>query len=562
MWALRILTGPQTGKFAQLKLGKNLIGRSAHCDIPLQTAGVSKEHAEIHVQSEKIFLVDLHSANGTYINGVKIQNGLLKAGDKVGVHDILLDVVLVPASMSKKLLGSSATDAKQIPSPASESIQGSLALQQTPANFGMPAQPGMNQPQMQAFNQQFPQQGPPNLNIAPPPPAPEAEEPKGLLQKIEDYLEYVALPGVYKLPELTELKVVIALFIAAFAFAVTLLSLIPMTTLSREAVLVEGKRRAMSMAKSIAQTNQTALLSNNISSLSTNGIETEEGVKDVLIIQQSDGMTLAPAGRAGATPDISFVHSARREMKPQVGEIEPGIIGSSFPIGAFDPNTGDISVKAHTIVMYDVKALSYDDGRVISLFMQTLVIALVIGAILFFFLYKLIEYPIRRINDELDEAMRESKESIGFRFQFPELQDLISNINSLLGRSVNPVDSFGGAGFVSHDLEMQHLTQINSLTPMSVVNRDGVFVAMNERFGKMCQAEGLAGLHFSQIPDPSLPQNIEFLMAKCREVPQSLHEDQLEFAGTPCLISCCAFLNSQGEADYFIFSITPLSGEG
>ncbi len=89
MWALRILTGPQAGQFIELKMGKNVVGRAPQCDVKLTSPGVSKEHTEINVLKDKILVTDLKSSNGTYLNGIRIQNGLMRLGDKLGIHDIL-----------------------------------------------------------------------------------------------------------------------------------------------------------------------------------------------------------------------------------------------------------------------------------------------------------------------------------------------------------------------------------------------------------------------------------------------------------------------------------------
>ena len=70
MWALRVLTGPQAGHIFELKMGRNLIGRTAQCDVKLMSPGVSKEHSEVTVYKDKIVVTDLRSSNGSYLNGV------------------------------------------------------------------------------------------------------------------------------------------------------------------------------------------------------------------------------------------------------------------------------------------------------------------------------------------------------------------------------------------------------------------------------------------------------------------------------------------------------------
>src|SRR5438477_626859 len=76
--------------------GKGLIGRAPHCDVKITSHGVSKEHAEIHVYKDKIMVADLKSSNGTYVNGVRVQNGLIRLGDKMSVHDVIFDIIPAP----------------------------------------------------------------------------------------------------------------------------------------------------------------------------------------------------------------------------------------------------------------------------------------------------------------------------------------------------------------------------------------------------------------------------------------------------------------------------------
>ncbi|PWU20349.1 MAG: hypothetical protein C5B49_04405, partial [Bdellovibrio sp.] len=95
MLALRILNGPQAGQVHQLRAGSFLVGRGTSCQIQLQGNGVSKEHLEIRVAGEQVSFRDLKSANGTYLNGVRVPSAPLKLGDKVLIGPVLCDVVLV-----------------------------------------------------------------------------------------------------------------------------------------------------------------------------------------------------------------------------------------------------------------------------------------------------------------------------------------------------------------------------------------------------------------------------------------------------------------------------------
>lgn len=556
MWALRILTGPQTGQIIELKMGKNLIGRAPQCDIKLISPGVSKEHTEIAVFKEKIVITDLRSSNGTYLNGVRIQNGIMRLGDKLGIHDILVDVIPSPEVRAQGARSHTMTSTGTgVPAPMP--YYGGAAPQLPPQ--------GMPQPMMGAGLPGAMPGAMPNMGPAPAPaPAYQQGGFKGLMDKFHEYMDRVALPGVYKLPQLVEFKMVLLGFVVIFIFTTTLLSMIPMVQITRASIINESKRRAASIARTLATINQAALLQNSYSSLSTNAAEAEDGVKQVLIVQQSDGMILAPASRAGTTPDLPFVHTARREMRSQTVEVDSSTIGASFPIGLFDPNTGEQSIKAHAIVLYDVGSLAFDDGRAISLFMQTLVIASLVGFLIYFFMYKLIEYPLVALNAQLDTALREKKDTTEVNFIFPPLQALIGNINSLLTRYIHgDADGAngGGAGFFNKDGEAENLVQIVGF-PCVAISREGRIISCNPAFNQVARAEAgqLNGQSFTAIPDVALQKNMEGLLTKSRENPGMTHTDQLEFSGHLCILSCQAMRSTNQDVDYFIVTVSPAEG--
>lgn len=550
MWALRVLTGPQAGQILTLKMGRNVIGRAPNCDVKITSGGVSKEHSEITVYKDKIVVTDLKSSNGTFLNGIRMQTGIMRLGDKLGIHDVLVDVIPAPDARA------------QAPRPQQPSPQAPMPY------YGGGAAPQM-QPQMYQQPQygQMPQGMPQPMASMPgaaPAPAP-AYSPggfKAVMEKVTEYIDRVALPGVYKLPTLIEFKMVLLGFVILFIFITTLLSMIPMVAISRASIINESKRRAASIARSVATLNQSALLQNSYSSLTTAQAESEDGVKQVLIVQQSDGMILAPATRAGTTPDLPFVHVARREMRPQSVEVDSSTIGASFPIGLFDPNTGEQTVKAHAIVLYDIGSLAFDDGRAISLFMQTLVIATLVGLLVYFFMYKLIEYPIASLNTQLDTAMREKKDSTEVDFIFPAFQALVGNINSLLSRAANGVrDEANGGNFVNKDGEAENLVQMIGF-PAVAIAKDGRLIACSPSFAQVAHAElsALQGQMYTAIPDAALQQNIEHLVGKSRENPRVIHTDQLEFSGHLCILSCQAMSSAPNDVDYYLITVSPTDG--
>ena len=82
------------------------IGRSGDNDIKLSHASVSRHHAEIFVDADgNVFVRDLKSSNGTFVNDVRIEGGKeLKPGDtlRVGVEDLVEWQKMVPQTTVEK----------------------------------------------------------------------------------------------------------------------------------------------------------------------------------------------------------------------------------------------------------------------------------------------------------------------------------------------------------------------------------------------------------------------------------------------------------------------------
>jgi len=83
-----------------LKLGVNKLGRTSdnHLQIPSQT--VSTLHCEIVWMDDAVLVRDLNSTNGTFIDGVRITESRLEAGQVLRVGDVELCLDTDKASIS------------------------------------------------------------------------------------------------------------------------------------------------------------------------------------------------------------------------------------------------------------------------------------------------------------------------------------------------------------------------------------------------------------------------------------------------------------------------------
>ncbi len=90
MPTLYVLQGPDKGRTLQTHDDVVLIGRGSD-QVPLTDRTVSRRHAELRLQDGAWYIADLHSANGTYLNGVRVQEPVrLKHGDQIRMGSTLL----------------------------------------------------------------------------------------------------------------------------------------------------------------------------------------------------------------------------------------------------------------------------------------------------------------------------------------------------------------------------------------------------------------------------------------------------------------------------------------
>jgi two-component system NtrC family sensor kinase len=84
----RDINGPRDDIFS---LGDEaLIGRIAPSEVLLEHSNVSRQHARIVLADGQYFLEDLHSANGTFLNGTRIERAPLHHGDTIDIRPFTL----------------------------------------------------------------------------------------------------------------------------------------------------------------------------------------------------------------------------------------------------------------------------------------------------------------------------------------------------------------------------------------------------------------------------------------------------------------------------------------
>lgn len=132
MPTLHVLQGPDKGRTLQAPDDEILLGRGSN-QVPLTDHTISRRHAELKRADGAWMLRDLNSANGTYVNGVRVTKPVrLKHGDQIRLGGTLLVYtgdeaveqiagVSLPTDLVRLDAGSQALDAAVMASvPANE----------------------------------------------------------------------------------------------------------------------------------------------------------------------------------------------------------------------------------------------------------------------------------------------------------------------------------------------------------------------------------------------------------------------------------------------------------
>jgi pSer/pThr/pTyr-binding forkhead associated (FHA) protein len=93
--ALKVIGGKNDGKEIVISVAKFIIGRGETAHLRPASDLVSREHTAIEVKDGRVFIVDLNSRNGTYVNGNKITGSHeAEAGDSVRIGRLQFEMII------------------------------------------------------------------------------------------------------------------------------------------------------------------------------------------------------------------------------------------------------------------------------------------------------------------------------------------------------------------------------------------------------------------------------------------------------------------------------------
>jgi hypothetical protein len=82
-----------TGQAIALVKDRLLLGRDAACDVVVDDASVSRRHAVVEKRPEGWLILDQKSANGTFVDGQRVIQAFLRAGQELRLGSVILSLL-------------------------------------------------------------------------------------------------------------------------------------------------------------------------------------------------------------------------------------------------------------------------------------------------------------------------------------------------------------------------------------------------------------------------------------------------------------------------------------
>ena len=132
----------------ELREGEIVLGRSSECGVLLDSETVSRKHARVSIREGSVFIEDLGSRNGTFVNGKQVVEKVqIKPGDAVQFGDVRFELFQTPPEeartvvMSQEAVPQLSTEQAPRPIPPSPSEPPVHRVPQPPPPQAAPSPP-------------------------------------------------------------------------------------------------------------------------------------------------------------------------------------------------------------------------------------------------------------------------------------------------------------------------------------------------------------------------------------------------------------------------------------
>lgn len=393
MYKLVAVGGKIRGQEYNLTEGENIFGRNADCTFQITLQGISGRHLSITISGESVYLEDLGSSNGTFLNGKLVKKSSISTSDQIALPGVIFQLVHVA---EKKVI------VKKKVAKNKEENDESLDLGHVPPM------------------------------------------PKSLMGKVIYLFRFKLMPVIYGFNEQYEWRSLVAILLSIFVAITIFLTIFPVLDTSKNILIQEMIKRANHYTKMIGRLNATALQRKDIDKLDTAFLENEDGVKSYELFDL-DGRIVSPVEKLNKYINDPFSIWAMKEINAQNnarqyhGQIfhrglSEGEIGVAMGITAYNVKSGVQELFGIIAIRFAPQSLASEATASSKAYLESLVVAAAVAIIFFGILYFLTIRHIDEMHLQIEESLRNKRKELDSKYVMTELNPLRNTINSLIQR--------------------------------------------------------------------------------------------------------------------------------
>ena len=387
MYKLVVVGGSKRGTEIVLNEGANILGRGHDADHVLDVEGVSKKHMQLTVNGESVFLEDLNSSNGTFVNGKLVKKRTLEDRDKIALPNLILQLVFVKEK--KKIVKRKV-----------------LKADEEDVDFA-------------------------RSEVAP----------NNLLGKIRFFFKHKVMNVIYSFNEQYEWNVLLGILIFLFICGNIYVSVGPVLNLTESIVFSEIKSRGKQYADEVVRINSIHLSRGDLQRIDTLFLDKRQsdGVESYELFDM-EGRIVRPAAKIDTnTRDIFSVNALNHYKKS--GEytntfvdrsLGNGVVGIAKTLMVNNLKTGQNEPVGIIALRFKPDSMMRYTVMNSTAYMKALIYTGMLAVIFYGIIYYMTLKPIDEVRFQAEEVMRGRRKEIEPKRLFSELAPLSRTFNGVL----------------------------------------------------------------------------------------------------------------------------------
>lgn len=426
MYKLVAIGGKIRGEEIVLQDGTNVLGRASDVDHQFDLEGISKKHVAITVNKQGVFLEDLNSSNGTFVNGELVKKMTIKNNDKIALPNVIFQLVFVE---EKKIV----VKKKILPNESE----------------------GLEQREIM---------------------------PKDLIGRIKYLFRNKLMPIVYGFNEQYEWRVLSAILFFVFIVINIFLTIAPVLVESQNLLVYEIAMRGKQYAEEVGRLNSAALNRRDLDRIDTSFLESAEGVQSYELFDL-EGRIVRPQGKLNTYINDSFSVDASKFFKsqenlsdPLIKKISNGEIGIAKAIKAFDVKTGRSEAVGIIALRFAPKTLRLSSSNSSKAYLEALSTSALVALIFLGIFYYLTTKHITDLKNQIELVLRGKEKELSSSLLMEEISPLRNSINSILQR-IRELQQDENNDFVEIEEDAPYVRRLNEFmqgsgSPVLILNSE------------------------------------------------------------------------------------------